>query len=75
MKTHTLFCTALMLAAAHLAGPLTAADNSKDYPNRPIRMLVPNAPGSSVDTLSRIIGAKLAEVLGQQVDRDRKSVV
>jgi tripartite-type tricarboxylate transporter receptor subunit TctC len=73
MKTHTLFCTALMLAAAQLAGPVRAADNTKDYPNRPIRMLVPNAPGSSVDTLSRIIGAKLAEVLGQQVVIDNRA--
>jgi tripartite-type tricarboxylate transporter receptor subunit TctC len=73
MKTRTLLCTAFMLAAAQLAGPLTAADTSKDYPNRPIRMLVPNAPGSSVDTLSRIIGAKLAEVLGQQVVIDNRA--
>lgn len=44
-----------------------------DYPSRPIRMLVPNAPGSSVDTLSRIIGNKLTEVIGQQVVMDNRA--
>lgn len=48
-----------------------AADGA--YPNRPIRMLVPNAPGSSVDTLSRIIGNKLTEVIGQQVVIDNRA--
>ncbi|MEO7726815.1 MAG: tripartite tricarboxylate transporter substrate binding protein [Burkholderiales bacterium] len=38
-----------------------------DYPNRPIRFLVPGAPGSSQDVLSRIVGNKLAQQLGQQV--------
>ncbi len=40
---------------------------SQDYPSRPVRVLVPNAPGSSVDTMSRILGAKLGEALGQSV--------
>jgi tripartite-type tricarboxylate transporter receptor subunit TctC len=40
---------------------------SQDYPTRPVRMLVPNAPGSSVDTMSRILTAKLGEALGQPV--------
>jgi tripartite-type tricarboxylate transporter receptor subunit TctC len=40
---------------------------SQDYPTRPVRMIVPNAPGSSVDTMSRILTAKLGEALGQPV--------
>ena len=36
-------------------------------------MIVPNAPGSSVDTLSRIIAGKLSEVLGQQVISDNRA--
>jgi tripartite-type tricarboxylate transporter receptor subunit TctC len=50
-----------------------AADASKDYPSRPVRMIVPNAPGSSVDTLSRIVGNKLSEVLGHQVVMDNRA--
>jgi len=44
-----------------------AAAAAQDYPARPVRMLVPNAPGSSVDTMSRILSAKLGEALGQPV--------
>lgn len=58
-----------------LAGATSAygADAAKDYPTRPIRMIVPNAPGSSVDTLSRIVGNKLSEVIGQQVVMDNRA--
>ena len=50
-----------------------AADTAAGYPTRPIRMLVPNAPGSSVDTLSRIIGSKMSEVIGQQLVVDNRA--
>ena len=43
------------------------ADAVKDYPNRPIRMILPNAPGSSNDVLGRIFATILGEVIGQQV--------
>lgn len=46
---------------------LAALALAQDYPTRPVRMLVPNAPGSSVDTMSRILSAKLGEALGQSV--------
>src|SRR5687767_6205476 len=61
------------LALAVLAGPAAAAEAPKDYPNRSIRMIVPNAPGSSVDTLSRIMGNGLTQVLGQQVVMDNRA--
>ena len=60
------------LAAAVHGAPASAAEPAKDYPNRPIRMIVTNAPGSSVDTLSRIVAVKLGEVLGQQVVVDNR---
>ena len=43
------------------------------YPSRPIRLVVPNAPGSSVDTLSRIVAAKLDAALGQPVVIDNRA--
>ena len=45
----------------------SAQEAVRDYPSRPVRMLVPNAPGSSIDTMSRILAAKLGETLGQSV--------
>lgn len=50
-----------------------AADAVKNYPSRPIRMLMPNAPGSSTDTLGRIVANKLGDVLGQQVVVDNRA--
>lgn len=37
------------------------------YPSRPIRLLVPLAPGGGNDTVARLVGQKLGESLGQQV--------
>ena len=53
--------------------PARAADAAADYPNRPIRMLVPNAPGSSVDTLGRIFAQAMTNVTGQQVIIDNRA--
>jgi tripartite-type tricarboxylate transporter receptor subunit TctC len=56
-----------LTATAHAAAP------DASYPNRPIRMLVPNAPGSAVDTLSRIVGTRLVDAIGQQVVIDNRA--
>ena len=53
----------LVLAATFASAPALA----QDYPSRAVRMLVPNAPGSSIDTMSRIVAAKLGDALGQPV--------
>jgi tripartite-type tricarboxylate transporter receptor subunit TctC len=76
MKTR-IFTAAIWGVAGALVGMAVAdahaADAAAVYPMRPIRLLVPNAPGSSVDTLSRIIGNKLTEVIGQQVVIDNRA--
>ena len=72
MKFSLFPTAALALLALAPAVPAAAADAVKDYPSRPIRMIVPNAPGSSVDTLSRIVGNGLSQVLGQQVVLDNR---
>jgi tripartite-type tricarboxylate transporter receptor subunit TctC len=46
---------------------LAGAAFGQDYPSRPVRIVVPNAPGSSVDTMSRILSTKLGEVLGASI--------
>lgn len=50
-----------------------AAEATKSYPSRPIRMLMPNAPGSSTDALGRVVANKLGDVLGQQIVVDNRS--
>jgi len=44
----------------------------QNYPNRPVRFVVPFAPGGSVDTLARTIGPRLADALGQQIVVDNR---
>jgi len=44
-----------------------ATASAQDYPTHPIRLIMPNAPGSSIDTLGRLLGVRLGETLGQTV--------
>jgi tripartite-type tricarboxylate transporter receptor subunit TctC len=43
------------------------------YPDRPVRLIVPAAPGGAIDVVGRIAGAKLVEVLGQNVVVDNRA--
>jgi tripartite-type tricarboxylate transporter receptor subunit TctC len=56
-----------LLALATLFQAPGALAQGDDFPRRAVRMISPNAPGSSNDTLARILAAKMGEVLGQQV--------
>ncbi len=43
------------------------------YPDRPIRLVVPAAPGGAIDVVGRIMGVKLSEILGQNVVIDNRA--
>jgi len=47
--------------------PAAAQAQAGNYPNRALRMVVPFAPGGGTDILGRVIGATLANAIGQQV--------
>src|SRR4029453_10425287 len=55
------------LCAALVACGVAPAIAQSDYPNKPILLVVPFAPGGSSEFLSRLIGAKLTEAWKQQV--------
>jgi tripartite-type tricarboxylate transporter receptor subunit TctC len=57
----------LLLAAAGLAAAPVTAFAQADYPSRPIKVIVPLAPGGTADILPRIIGEKLSIRFGQPV--------
>jgi len=53
----------VMLAA--ICPPSAMSQAIEQYPNRPVKLLVPYAPGGATDIIARHLGAKLQETLGQ----------
>jgi len=56
----------LVLAAASVAFSLDAASAQDKYPSKPVRIVVPYAPGGATDITSRLFGEQLRQILGQQ---------
>jgi tripartite-type tricarboxylate transporter receptor subunit TctC len=64
MTMHPLRTIALAIASVLLlAGPVRAQD---PYPSKPVRMIIPFAPGGPADVIARLIAQKLSEDLGKQ---------
>jgi len=68
------FICALLAAAATLAQPLPAAAQPAPagYPAKPIKLVVPFAPGGTADNFARIVGQALSERISQPVVVDNK---
>jgi tripartite-type tricarboxylate transporter receptor subunit TctC len=63
-----------LIAVAWLAAVCpTLVQSAQSYPTRPVRMIVPFAPGGASDFVARIISPKLTEVLGEQVVIDNRT--
>jgi tripartite-type tricarboxylate transporter receptor subunit TctC len=58
---------AALAGAACIAGPAHAQSAADRYPEKPIRIIVPFAPGGSVDVLARVVGQKMQDHWGQPV--------
>jgi tripartite-type tricarboxylate transporter receptor subunit TctC len=58
---------AVVAGLATFAASAQAQPSADRYPDKPIKIIVPFAPGGSADILSRVVGNKLTEVWGQTI--------
>ena len=61
-----------MLAAALCAASLGAV-HAQTYPNKPVKLIVPFAPGGFTDVVARILGQRLSTAMGQQFVIENKA--
>lgn len=52
---------------------LNVAPAAADWPERPVRLIVPYSAGGSTDLVARLVGARLSERLGQQFVVDNRT--
>src|SRR6185503_1753756 len=71
VKSLTLGKINIVLCAALAAG-VTGAAYGQNYPTKPVRVIVPFAPGGGSDITARVFSNKLSEYLGQQFVVDNR---
>lgn len=59
--------------AAVLVLATLGAAHAQGYPNRAVRFIIPQSPGSATDTVARLIGTRLAERFGQPVVHENRT--
>jgi tripartite-type tricarboxylate transporter receptor subunit TctC len=69
-KTLLAFVSALALCAATL--PAGAQSPATNFPERPVKIIVPFAPGAGTDAMGRLVALKLGEVMGGTFVVDNK---
>ncbi len=67
-----IFNAVVRIVAVVLMAIAGSAAAQQEYPNKPIRIIVPFAPGGNTSMLARLVGQKLAESWGQQVIVDNR---
>jgi len=69
LSTCSLFGIALLVAAT----AASAADRAAgDYPNKPVRLIIPFAPGGTIDPITRMLGEAMGKALGQNFVIDNR---
>ena len=63
----------MLMAAGFVLAAASPAFSQSDYPNRPVRLIIPFPPGGSNDVVGRMIGDQLSKQLGKQVVIDNRA--
>ncbi len=72
MKQHSRLCGRFFFVCAGIVAGVFAAAAHAEYPERPIRLIIPFPPGGSNDVLGRYVGIKLVDRLKEQVVVDNR---
>ena len=60
-------CTGIAVCTCAATAQTASTGSGQAFPSRPIRAIVPYAPGGSTDVVMRILAPRMSEILGQQV--------
>jgi len=70
LRSGVFWCAALLACAP--AASFAQQQAAKDYPSKPIRLLVPFVAGAGVDIIAHVLGPKIARVVGQNLFLDNR---
>ena len=56
-----------LIAVACAVASTLACAQTRDFPNKPVRVIVPTSPGGIIDLVTRLLGQKMTELMGQSV--------
>ena len=76
MRQHLIRGFGLLLCSSLITAPLLAQTSSsaiKNYPDKPIRLVIPYPPGGATDVIGRIMAQELSKSLNQQVVPDNRA--
>ena len=75
LKQTTQRATSILLSALAIVAliSLPTIASAQDYPNKPIKLIIPYPPGGATDVIGRIVALKMSEVMGQQLIVDNRA--